>query len=112
MAQQSGPSFVPSVSMYDAQAQNRWRTVVLITIFTVIVVALAFIFGDILGGSSTAGVALVPLRARGGHRARALARRQPRYPGDAAGDGARRDGRPAVRLAHALGVLGWPLTRP
>src|SRR5438876_1278529 len=61
MAQQSGPSFVPSVSIYDAQAQNRWRTVVLITIFTVFVVALAFIFGDILGGSSTAGVALVPL---------------------------------------------------
>src|SRR5713226_4394353 len=56
-----GPSFVPSVSMYDAQAQNRWRTVLLITVFTVIVVALAFIFGDILGGSSSAGVALVPL---------------------------------------------------
>ena len=61
MAATPGPSFVPSVSIYAAQAQNRWRTVLLITIFTVFVVALAFIFGDILGGSSSAGVALVPL---------------------------------------------------
>src|SRR5260370_42058356 len=61
MASDGGQKFVPSVSMYAAQAQNRWRTVLLITIFTVFVVALAFIFGDILGGSSSAGVALVPL---------------------------------------------------
>src|SRR5258708_7159863 len=61
MASDRGQKFVPSVSMYDAQAQNRWRTVLLITIFTVFVVALAFIFGDILGGSSSAGIALVPL---------------------------------------------------
>jgi heat shock protein HtpX len=46
--------------MYDAQAQNRWRTVVLIAAFTVIVAAVAFVFGDILGGSSSAGVALIP----------------------------------------------------
>ncbi len=61
MASDGGQKFVPSVSMYDAQAQNRWRTVVLIAVFTVFVVALAFIFGDILGGSSSAGIALVPL---------------------------------------------------
>jgi len=34
-----GPSFAPRVSMYDAQAQNRWRTVLLIAVFTLIVVA-------------------------------------------------------------------------
>jgi heat shock protein HtpX len=47
--------------MYAAQAQNRWRTVLLIAFFTVIVVAVAFIFGDILGGSTSAGVALIPV---------------------------------------------------
>ena len=47
--------------MYDAQAQNRWRTVLLIFFFTAIVVALAFVFGDILGGGTSAGVGLVPL---------------------------------------------------
>ena len=52
--------FVPRVSMYDAQAQNRWRTVLLIVVFTLIVVAVAFVFGDILGGSSTAGFAVIP----------------------------------------------------
>ena len=62
MTQSSGQSFVPRVSMYEAQSQNRWRTVILIVAFTVIVVALAFVFGDILGGgSASAGVALVPL---------------------------------------------------
>jgi heat shock protein HtpX len=61
MTQHSDPSFVPRVSMYDAQAQNRWRTVVLIVAFTVIVAAVAFVFGDILGGSSSAGVALIPV---------------------------------------------------
>lgn len=60
MTQQGGQSFVPRVSMYDAQAQNRWRTVILIAGFTVIVVALAFVFGAILGGSTSAGVGLVP----------------------------------------------------
>lgn len=57
---QSPGSFVPRVSMYDAQAQNRWRTVLLIVVFTLIVVAVAFVFGDILGGSSTAGFAVIP----------------------------------------------------
>jgi heat shock protein HtpX len=47
--------------MYDAQAQNRWRTVLLIAAFTLIVVAIAFVFGDILGGNATAGIAAVPL---------------------------------------------------
>ena len=60
MTQQSGPSFVPRVSMYDAQAQNRWRTVLLIVAFTLLVVAVAFVFGDILGGSTSAGVAFIP----------------------------------------------------
>lgn len=60
MAQPPGRSFVPRVSMYDAQAQNRWRTVLLILVFTLIVVAVAFVFGDILGGSSTAGLAIIP----------------------------------------------------
>ena len=61
MAQPGGASFVPRVSMYEAQAQNRWRTVLLIFFFTVIVVAIAFVFGDIFGGSSSAGVAFIPL---------------------------------------------------
>jgi len=61
MTQPSGQGFVPRVSMYDAQAQNRWRTVLLIFFFTAIVVALAFVFGDILGGGTSAGVGLVPL---------------------------------------------------
>jgi heat shock protein HtpX len=47
--------------MYDAQAQNRWRTVLLIAVFTLIVVAVAFVFGDIFGGSTSAGVAFIPL---------------------------------------------------
>ena len=61
MTQQDGQSFAPRVSMYDAQAQNRWRTVLLILFFTIIVVAVAFVFGDILGGSTSAGVTLIPL---------------------------------------------------
>jgi heat shock protein HtpX len=61
MAQPGGQSFVPSVSMYDAQAQNRWRTVLLIFFFTLIVVAVAFVFGDIFGGSTSAGVVFIPL---------------------------------------------------
>src|SRR3981081_923816 len=61
MTQQSGPSFVPRVSMYDAQAQNRWRTVLLIAAFTLLVVAVAFVFGDALGGSTSAGVAFIPI---------------------------------------------------
>ncbi|HEX9496064.1 MAG TPA: M48 family metallopeptidase [Candidatus Limnocylindria bacterium] len=60
MATQGGPGFVPRVSMYDAQAQNRWRTVLLIAGFTVIVVAVAFVFGDILGGSANAGLVFIP----------------------------------------------------
>src|SRR3979409_402159 len=60
MTQQSGPRFLPRVSMYDAQAQNRWRTVLLIVAFTLLVVAVAFVFGDILGGSTSAGVAFIP----------------------------------------------------
>ena len=47
--------------MYEAQAQNRWRTVLLIFFFTLIVVAIAFVFGDIFGGSSTAGAAFIPV---------------------------------------------------
>jgi heat shock protein HtpX len=47
--------------MYEAQAQNRWRTVLLIAVFTLIVVAVAFVFGDIFGGSTSAGVAFIPL---------------------------------------------------
>ena len=61
MTQQGGQSFAPRVSMYAAQAQNRWRTVLLIVFFTIIVVAVAFVFGDILGGSTSAGVTLIPL---------------------------------------------------
>ena len=60
MSQSSDPSFVPRVSLYEAQAQNRWRTVLLIAVFTMLVVAVAFVFGDILGGSSTAGIAIIP----------------------------------------------------
>jgi heat shock protein HtpX len=47
--------------MYDAQAQNRWRTVLLIVAFTVLVAVVAFVAGDILGGSPNAGVAFIPL---------------------------------------------------
>jgi heat shock protein HtpX len=47
--------------MYDAQAQNRWRTVLLIAAFTLLVVAVAFVFGDVLGGSTSAGVAFIPI---------------------------------------------------
>ncbi len=61
MAQQGGQSFVPRVSMYEAQAQNRWRTVLLIFFFTLIVVAVAFVFGDIFGGSTSAGVVFIPV---------------------------------------------------
>src|SRR5579859_1862693 len=61
MTQPGGQSFVPRVSLYDAQAQNRWRTVVLIAAFTLIVVGVAFVFGDILGGSSNAGIAFIPI---------------------------------------------------
>src|SRR3979411_1472948 len=60
MTQPGGQSFVPRVSMYAAQAQNRWRTVLLIFFFTLIVVAIAFVFGDIFGGSTSAGVAFIP----------------------------------------------------
>jgi heat shock protein HtpX len=61
MAQPGGQIFVQRVSMYEAQAQNRWRTVLLIFFFTLIVVAIAFVFGDIFGGSSTAGAAFIPV---------------------------------------------------
>ncbi len=61
MTQQGGQSLVPRVSMYDAQAQNRWRTVLLIVAFTLVAVAVAFVFGDIMGGSTSAGVALIPI---------------------------------------------------
>ena len=61
MTQQGGSSFVPRVSMYEAQAQNRWRTVLLIVFFTLLVVAVAFVFGDIFGGSTSAGVAFIPV---------------------------------------------------
>jgi heat shock protein HtpX len=61
MTQPGGQTFVPSVSMYAAQAQNRWRTVLLIFFFTLIVVAIAFVFGDIFGGSTSAGVVFIPL---------------------------------------------------
>ncbi|MEP7003194.1 MAG: M48 family metallopeptidase [Chloroflexota bacterium] len=61
MTQPGGPGFVPRVSMYDAQAQNRWRTVLLILAFTAIVAAVAFVAGGILGGSPGAGVAYIPL---------------------------------------------------
>ena len=61
MTQSPDPGFVPRVSMYEAQAQNRWRTVLLIAVFTLIVVAVAFVFGDIFGGSTSAGVAFIPL---------------------------------------------------
>jgi heat shock protein HtpX len=47
--------------MYDAQAQNRWRTVLLIAAFTILVAGVAFVFGDILGGGTGAGVAFIPL---------------------------------------------------
>jgi len=47
--------------MYDAQAQNRWRTVLLIVAFTVLVAVVAFVAGDIRGGSPSAGVAFIPL---------------------------------------------------
>jgi heat shock protein HtpX len=46
--------------MYEAQAQNRWRTILIIAVFTLIVVAVAFVFGDVLGGSTSAGVAIIP----------------------------------------------------
>jgi len=52
---------VPRVSMYEAQAQNRWRTVLLIFFFTLIVVAIAFVFGDIFGGSTSSGVVFIPV---------------------------------------------------
>jgi heat shock protein HtpX len=61
MTQSGDPTFVPRVSMYDAQAQNRWRTVLLIVAFTVLVAVVAFVAGDILGGSPSAGVAFIPL---------------------------------------------------
>src|SRR3981081_3807268 len=61
MTQQGDTRLVPRVSMYEAQAQNRWRTVMLIAVFTAIVVAVAFVFGDILGGSTGAGVAFIPV---------------------------------------------------
>ena len=60
MTQPGGQTFVPRVSLYEAQAQNRWRTVVLIVAFTALVAAVTFVAGDILGGSSTAGVAFIP----------------------------------------------------
>ena len=61
MTQPGDPTFGPRVSMYDAQAQNRWRTVLLIVAFTVLVAVVAFVAGDILGGSPSAGVAFIPL---------------------------------------------------
>jgi heat shock protein HtpX len=61
MTQSGDPTFVPRVSMYDAQAQNRWRTVLLIVAFTVLVAVVAFVAGDILGGGPSAGVAFIPL---------------------------------------------------
>jgi heat shock protein HtpX len=59
--QHGDASPVPRVSMYEAQAQNRWRTVLLIVAFTFIVVVVAFVFGDIMGGSTSAGVAFIPI---------------------------------------------------
>ena len=61
MTQPGGQSFVPTVSLYAAQAQNRWRTVLLIATFTLFVVAVGFVIGDILGGSTTAGIAIIPI---------------------------------------------------
>jgi heat shock protein HtpX len=61
MTQSGDPTFVPRVSMYDAQAQNRWRTALLIVAFTVLVAVVAFVAGDILGGGPSAGVAFIPL---------------------------------------------------
>lgn len=55
----SQPSFVPSVSLYDAQRQNRVRTVLLIVAFTAIVVALAYVLGEVLIGRGS-GPALIP----------------------------------------------------
>src|SRR4030081_1636896 len=60
MTQPGGQSLVPRVSLYEAQAQNRWRTVLLLAVFTLLVGAVSFVFGDILGGSATAGVAIIP----------------------------------------------------
>jgi heat shock protein HtpX len=60
MTQPGGQTSVPRVSLYEAQAQNRWRTVLLIAVFTLFVVAVSFVLGDVLGGSTTAGVAIIP----------------------------------------------------
>jgi heat shock protein HtpX len=58
---QPSDQLVPRVSMYEAQAQNRWRTVLLLVAFTFVVVVVAFVIGDILGGSTSAGVVFIPL---------------------------------------------------
>ncbi|HEX9269365.1 MAG TPA: M48 family metallopeptidase [Candidatus Limnocylindria bacterium] len=55
----TGQRFVPRVSMYEAQAQNRIRTVLLIAVFTVLVAVVVYVFGEAFVGRG-AGIALLP----------------------------------------------------
>ena len=55
----TGQRFVPRVSMYEAQAQNRIRTVLLIAVFTVLVAVVVYVFGEAFVGRG-AGIALFP----------------------------------------------------
>ena len=48
----------PHLSIYDAVAANRWRTVLLIAVFTLIVTALVYAAGEYLAPGG--GVALIP----------------------------------------------------
>jgi len=49
----------PRLNIYDAVAANRWRTVALISVFTVILVALGYVVGEVFapGGG---GIAMIP----------------------------------------------------
>ncbi len=48
----------PRLNIYDAVAANRWRTVVLVAVFTVIVTALAYFVGEYFAPGG--GIALLP----------------------------------------------------
>ncbi len=48
------------LNIYDAIAANRWRTVALVVVFTLVLCVLAYVFGYYFGGSSASGIALLP----------------------------------------------------
>jgi len=55
----ASPGITPRLSLYEAQSQNRVRTVLLLVGFTAVVLLLGWVFGEVLGGRG-AGIAILP----------------------------------------------------